>query len=652
MNKIITLSIILFFLTSSIFAQNKKDVLLTIDGHPVLASEFKRVYKKNLDLVLEESQKSVDGYLQLFVDYKLKVTEAYAQGFHKADQYKKDFSKYEEQLSRNYIFEDKVTSELAREAYERNLEEIDASHILIMVNYDAVPQDTLAGYNKIKEIRDRAVKEDDFTALAKETSEEPGLDKTEGRLGYFTAFALVYPFETAAYATKVGGVSDIIRTQYGYHIIKVHDRRMKAPEITVSHIMITTKGGTTSYVPEVRIGEIYSLVEQGDSFESLAKQYSDDKNSGKNGGKLKRFSKGDLRSSIFEEAAYNLENPGDVSKPVKTEFGWHIIRLEEKHPLPTFEEKREMLERRVKEGSRSKIVTHAVNKKIKEKFGFVKATSYSPYFDTYVGDEIVKRKWEYDTIPTSENKKMFTIGERDYYFNDFARYIQKRQYSSKAYISKITLMTDYYDEFETLQLKTYFRERLELENKEYAGIINEYRDGLLIFDVMGKNVWRKAKNDSVGQLQYFEDHKLNYNWKQRVDVEILATTKEDIVKELEMRMKEGKTGNEIKTLLNKDKKINVLLTKGIFEIDRGELPSGFLPKMGVSKIYTENESFIIVRVNEIIAPSAKAFEEIKGRVLSDYQTYIEAQWMKQLHTKYKVEINKKTLKRLKRELNS
>lgn len=651
MNKIITLSVFLFFLTNSVFAQKNEDVLMTIDDQPVLASEFKRVYLKNLDLVLEESQKSVDGYLKLFVDYKLKVAEAYSQEFDQSDMYKKEFSKYEEQLSRNYIFEDKVTSELAKEAFERNLEEIEASHILIMVNYDAVPRDTLAAFNKIKGIRDRALKED-FTALARETSEEPGIEKSGGNLGYFTAFALVYPFETAAYATEVGEVSEIIRTQFGYHIIKVHDRRMKEPEITVSHIMISTKEGTSSYVPEARIGELYVLLEQGDLFESLAKQYSDDKNSGKNGGRIKRFSKGDLRSSVFEEAAYKLENPGDISKPIKTEFGWHIIRLEEKHPLPTYEEKREILERRVKEGSRSKIVTQAVKVKIKEKFGFVNGTGYSPYFDTYVGDEVVKRKWVYDTIPASENKKMFTIGDRDFYFDDFARFIQKRQYTSKRYISRITLMTDFYDEFETLQLKTYFREKLEIENEEYAGIISEYRDGLLIFDVMGKNVWRKAKKDSVGQLQYFEDHKLKYRWKQRVDVEILATTKEDVVNELEKLMKEGKTGKEIKGLLNKDNKVNVLLTKGVFEIGRSELPSGFLPNMGVSKIYTENESFIIINVKEITPPGPRTFEEIKGRVLSDYQTFIEEQWMEQLRAKYKVEINKKTLKKLKKELNS
>ena len=652
MNKLFTLSITLFFMAVSVFGQNKKDVLLTIDDRPVLASEFKRVYKKNLDLVQEESQKSVDGYLQLFVDYKLKVAEAYTQGFDKSDSYKSDFAKYEEQLSRNYIFEDKVTSELALEGYDRGLDEINASHILIMVNYDAVPQDTLAAYDKISAIRERALKGEDFATLATETSEEPNIEETKGNLGYFSAFALVYPFETAAYATEIGAVSYITRTQFGYHIIKVHDRRKKASEITVSHIMISTKDSTKSYNPKERIQEIYALIQQGESFENLAKQYSDDKNSGKNGGKLSRFSKGDLRSASFEAAAYELESPGDFSEPVKSDFGWHIIRLEEKHPLPTFEEKREMLERRVKEGSRSKIVTNAVNKKIKAKYGFVKGESYSPFFDSYVGDEVVGRRWSYDTIPNSENKKMFIIGDRDLYFNDFARYIFKRQLKSKQYNKKISLLADYYDEFETLELKTYFRDKLEVENEDYAGIISEYRDGLLIFDVMGKYVWRKARKDTLGQQKYYKEHQAKYQWKDRVDVEIMGATKEDVIKQVEALMKEGKSGEDIKTQLNKDNKVNVLLTKGIFEVDERELPGGFLPQKGISKIYTENDSFIIVRVNDVIAPGPKAFEETKGRVMSDYQTFVEKQWMDQLRAKYKVEINDKTLKRIKKELKS
>ena len=216
----------------------------------------------------------------------------------------------------------------------------------------------------------------------------------------------------------------------------------------------------------------------------------------------------------------------------------------------------------------------------------------------------------------------------------------------------VTLLADYYDEFETLALKTYFRDELEQENDEYAGIISEYRDGLLIFDVMGKNVWRKAKKDTVGQQKYFEANRGKYQWKQRVNAEIMGTSNQEVSKQVAALLKEGTTSDEIKTQLNVDNKVNVLLTKGVFEMGDRELPSGFDAQVGISKIYTENDSFIIVKVNEILPPGPKEFDEIKGRVLSDYQTYVEKTWMDELRAKYKVEVNKKTLKRLKKELKS
>ena len=214
------------------------------------------------------------------------------------------------------------------------------------------------------------------------------------------------------------------------------------------------------------------------------------------------------------------------------------------------------------------------------------------------------------------------------------------------------MLADYYDEFETLELKTFFRKKLEAENEEYAAIISEYRDGLLIFDVMGKNVWRKAKKDTVGQQKFFSEHQDRYMWKQRVDASIIGATKESVINQVQALLKEGKTGKEIKEQLNSEKEVNVLLTEGIFEVDRRELPSGFEPKNGISKIYSENDSFIIVVVNEVMAPSPKEFEETKGKVISDYQTYIEENWMAGLREKFKVEVNEKTLKRIKKELKS
>lgn len=257
MKRYCLLFLILVFNLPQGFSQKKNDVLLTINNDPVYVSEFKRVYKKNLDLVKDESQKTVDGYLKLFIDYKLKIAEAYEQELHKQPSYIEEFEKYEEQLSRNYIYDTKVADELVVEAYERSLEEIEASHLLIGVNYNASPQDTLKAYNTIKKLRERAVAGEDFTELVKKNSTEPRARDRGGYLGYFTAFAMVYPFENAAYNTPVGEISEIVRTQFGYHIVKVTDRRPKGKEISVSHIMVTEKDDDSrTFKPEERIQEI------------------------------------------------------------------------------------------------------------------------------------------------------------------------------------------------------------------------------------------------------------------------------------------------------------------------------------------------------------------------------------------------------------
>ena len=652
MKKISIVFITLLFCITAVTAQKKNEVLLTIGDTPVYSNEFKRVFNKNLDLVQDDLQKSVDGYLELFIDYKLKIAEAYAQKLHKKNDYIKEFSKYEEQLSRNYIFEDKVTTDLAREAYERGLQEIKASHILVLTTYDDVAQDTLVAYNKIKKIRDELIATGaDFEAKAKEVSEEPNAAESGGDLGYFSVFALVYPFESAAYATSVGEISEITRTQFGYHIINVLDKRDREAEITVSHIMITDKkGDARTFNPKERINEIATLLDQGQAFEELVKLYSDDKNSAKRGGQLARFGKGDLRSKEFEEAAYAMENAGDISKPFKSEFGWHIIRLDEKHGLATFEDKKAPLEKRVAEGSRSKMVVSAVNKLIKKKFGFEKGEEHGAFFDNLVAGVVVNRRWVYDSITPADDKWLFTIADQRFTFKDYAEFISKRQMTTRAYKSKSRLLKDFYDEFETQELKRHFKDDLERENEEYASVIAEYRDGLLIFDVMNKNVWSKVRKDTVGLAKYYEANKENYQWKDRVGGDIFTTTNQITAEQVVQHLKEGKIASVIKAEMNTESKINVVVTSGIFEIDARDLPEGFTTALGISQIYKEGEAFVVVNVKDEIPAGVKRFKEIKGRAMSDYQTEVETNWVKDLRQKYDVKVNNKVLKKVKKAL--
>lgn len=650
MNKNNILFVSILFFAATVFSQSKKETLMTLDGNPVYASEFKSVYLKNLELVQDDSQKNIDAYLDLFIDYKLKIAEARAQGLHEKPQYQKEFAQYQDQLSRNYIFEDKVTLEIAKEAYQRGLEEISASHILLRIGYDAMPKDTLRVYNKINEIREKALKGEDFGTLVVAHTEEPNAKETEGNLGYFSVFKMVYPFETAAYNTKEGGISEIVRTQFGYHLIKVHDRREKLPKIGVSHIMISDNKGPQTFNAEDRANEIYTLLQQGESFESLAKQFSDDKNSAVKDGKLNPFTKGDLRSESFEDAAYALKNPGDISKPVKTEFGWHIIRLDETFPIATFESEREMLEKRVSEPGRSKIVTHAVNKNIKDKYGFKKGEDYTAFFDTYLDDDYLNKKWHKDSLPSSENKVVFTIGERDLWLTDFGNFVFERKTKSRPGQVNSFKAVDFYEEFETQELKNYFKYKLEEDNPEYAAILGEYRDGLLIFEAMNINIWKKSQTDSIGLQEFYNRKKSQYISKEGITGDILSATDKAIAEKAQKLFLEGKTAIEIKQILNTNETVNIILTQGLFEIGQRELPENLELKTGASKVYPHNGSFVVVNVIDVNAPGIQSLENIKGKVLSDYQNYLEEKWMQELHDKYKVEVNKKVFKRVKKEL--
>mgnify|MGYP002735364246 CR=1 FL=1 len=650
MKKVFSVFVLLVLCTTTVVSQRSKDVIIEIDGEPVYASEFTRVYLKNLDLVQKESQKDVDGYLDLFIDYKLKIAEASAQGLDQEEAYVSEFQKYRNQLSRNYLYEDKLTADMAREAYERGKEEIDASHILILVGYDALPQDTLKAYNKIKSVREKALKGEDFATLAQKYSEEPNANQSAGRLGYFTAFSMVYPFETEAYNTPVGEVSNIVRTSFGYHIIKVHDRRERLPKILVSHIMISDKKGARNFDPKERANEILTMYKQGRSFEELAMEYSDDEASGKQGGKLVPFTKGELRSPEFEDAAYTLKKIGEVSEPIQSDFGWHIIRLDEVFEEESFEEQKEFLEKRASQGDRARSIATTINNEIKQKYGFKSDPSYFQYFENYIPDSVLARKWVRSPIPASENKTLFTIGDKKVAYSDFAKYIEERQKSIAAQRDKSAFLIHAYDEFETQEVREYFKDRLEKENEEYAAILQEYRDGLLIFDVMEHNIWSKAKTDSLGLEAFYQKNKQNYKWKKRVDADVYSANSQEIAQRVQYMLQEGKDIEEIRMELNPPNTVNVMVTQGVFEVDQSVLPNSLELKTGVSKIYPRNNSYTIVNIKNVLPEGIKELQDARGVIVSDYQNQLEKDWMKSLHKKYDVKVNQRTLKRLKRTL--
>ncbi|RZP01579.1 MAG: hypothetical protein EVA43_06000, partial [Flavobacteriales bacterium] len=433
---------------------------------------------------------------------------------------------------------------------------------------------------------------------------------------------------------------------------KINDRRKKKPKINVSHIMIFSNKEKKVEDPEERINELYAMIMQGESFEKIAKQFSEDKNTALNGGKLKTFGQGDLRVPKFENAAYSIKNEGEVIAPIQSAFGWHIIKLNEKLPIPSFEEQKDDIEKKVKGGARALVVSQAINDKIIKKYGFEEGESYISYFNNYVNDSILVRKWTYSSIPLKENKILFTIGGHDATYTNFAEYLRDNQKILKKYTNKESLLLDMYTRFKNETLESYFKERLEIENTEYATILNDYRNGLLVYDVMNKNIWQIAKTDSIGLKNYYDKNKNNYKWKKRLDVDIYSSSDKITIEEAKTLLMRGEELTTVKKQINSDGKINIITKSDIFEIDQSELPEGLIHKKGVSDIKLNDGFYVVVNIKEVIQPILKEFDEVRGIVISDFQTEIEKKWMLSLRDKYKVEINNKSLKKLKRKLDN
>ena len=486
--------LLIFFTTSLCFTQNNSnDILFTIGDDSVNTKEFLRVYNKNLDLITDNSQKDIDNYLQLYIDYKLKVLEAYEKKYDKKESYISELNKYSTQLASNYLFDKNSQDSMLNEAYLRTKTEIKASHILIRIEEQDL--DTLDIYNKLISYRED-FKNYDLSYLLKKYHDGKNIFVED--LGYFSAFKMIYSFESKAYETKVGDISMPFRTRFGFHVLKVEDKRESLGEVNVGHIMLSKDNNNS----QSKINSLYDSIIRGDNFESFAKKYSDDKNTSSVGGRLKPFTSGQLNSLPFEKAAFDLTEINEISKPIETKFGWHILKLYSKSKLSSFKEMESSLLKKVKNNSRSSVISNSFYKKLLNKYSINYNNDLS-YFTDQLNGHNANNIWK---IPSTINKKkiLFKINDKTLNYLDFANYIVNTSLSNGSIYSSVT---DLYKDFINQSVMNYYKSNLLSENTEYRYIYNEYKEGLMLFDLMQNEVWNKAKEDTIGLKIYFKNNK-------------------------------------------------------------------------------------------------------------------------------------------------
>lgn len=624
-----------------------EEVLLEVGGDPVYVSEFMNVYNKNLDLVQDESQKNVDEYLKLFTNYKLKLKEAKTLGLDEKRTYKRELLSYRKQLAKNFMTDNTVTEALVEEAYNRISNEVKAQHILVLLAEDANPTDTLAAYNKINKLREATLAEG-FANTMKQKAD--GKTIIAEQLGWFNGFKMVYAFENAAFNTAVGETSQPFRTRFGYHIVNVQDKRKSRGELTVAHIMIVKKEGDVGAEdPETRIQDIYKKINQGEDFEALAKQFSDDKSSASKGGLMPAFSGGQLSATEFEDVAFGLKEIGEVSKPFKTQYGWHIVKLYNKKPIADFKELKTELVQKVKRDERSKRIDNALYSKLKETYKVSGEQPNLDYFVSVLNEDYYKRKWK---LPSSfeATKTLFIIGKKEFKYKDFGDFLVKTQRNLLNNTPFKAIVEEKYTEFFNMSLVDYHEENLENVNPEFANIIMEYRDGLLLFDLMENTIWNAAKTDSVAIQEFYDLNRSNYISPKRIDAVVASSSKQKTLKKVSKLLSEDMSLERIKNLVNSNDAVEVIFTSGIMDAEHQTIPKGFKFKKGVSKIFKHNDAFEVIQVKEILPKAQKTLEEAKGSVISDYQNDKEEKWVKTLADKYKVVINKDVLEKVKSQI--
>ncbi|MFN8277245.1 MAG: peptidylprolyl isomerase [Chitinophagales bacterium] len=662
------LAIALSVSATSLFAQkaDKSAVIFTVSGTPVTVGEFEYVYtKNNINNQADYSEKSLTDYLNLYENFRLKVREAEAMKLDTISSLKNELEGYRKQLAKSFLTDREITDQLIQEAYDRSLKEVNASHILIRCDESANPADTLAAYKKIMDIRKKLLnltKPADFGQMAMEFSDDPSAKQNKGDIGYFTVFQTVYPFETVAYSLKPGEISMPVRTQFGYHLVKLNSTRPAQGEVHVAHLLIKAPEEAAADIKATakkRVDSIYNIINSGAiSFDDAVAQFSEDRTSNKKKGEQQWFGVGRMFPE-YEAAAFALKNNGDISKPVLTAYGYYIIKRLDKRDIAPFNEVKNEFKKRVERDSRSSVAKSKLVDRIKRENAFAENSKNKTALFSLIDSALTQGNLQADSGKMAKkpaNKGglagmgtdvLFTMAGKNYDVNDFEAYVKKVM-KRRGDKNKEALLNEYYDNWVTQRALDYEESMLETKKPDFAALMKEYRDGILLFELTDRQVWGKAVKDSAGLAAFHEQNKMKYLWGPRAEVQIYNCTDEKIAKAALKLAKKGMSAADIQQKLNKtgsNSKVSVI--SGKYEKGQYDVVDKINWTPGLTAINKQNDSsFQFIDVKQIIQSEPKQLKEAKGYVVSDYQEYLEKKWLADLRAKYPIVVNEPVFRSL------
>ncbi len=640
---------ILFALCFQVTTAQKNDpVVMTINGHPITKSEFEYTYRKN-NSENAIDRKSLDEYAQMFIDYKLKVEEAKAKGYDTTKTFVTEYNSYRDQLAQPYLENNEVKERISREMYERKKQETEVSHILLRLPQQYLPKDTLPVWNKIMDIRNKIVNEGaDFNQMAFEYSEDPSAKQAErgGYMNWATAMMFVDGFEDTMYKTPVNGVSMPVRTPFGYHLIKVHDRRPSLGEVRVSHIMFGIQPQMTpaqqdsmKYLSD----EVYQKLIAGADFKEMATQYSTDTYSKGKGGELPWFGTAQYPKT-FEDASFALQNKEDISKPVRTPFGYHIIKLEEKRPLASWEDTKGTIDAMFGRGLRAKEIRNGEIERLAKGWNF---SQNMPVYNRLISlvDTTFSNNPRIENDYKNPSDVLFTLADSKYTVGDFFKFLATDRMPENPLSTDD--LKEKYAKFLLQTLQKQEKNSLAEKFPEFKNLSQEYYDGILLFELMDKEVWGKSQTDTLGLEKYFAQNRTKYGWNEpKYKGAVILTGNEqsrDLVKSM-LNLPTDSLYKKLNELQRTDENFKVKINRGAWA--KGE--DQFVDYIGynVDVMPATSDDFPYYSVVGKLQAQPELID-VRGEVLNDYQQHLEKELMAKLRKKYPFKINKKELQKVK-----
>ncbi|MFT7588670.1 MAG: peptidyl-prolyl cis-trans isomerase SurA [Limisphaerales bacterium] len=617
------------------------DVLFSVGGEDVSKDEFEYVYRKNNPSKQNDySRASLEEYLELYINFKLKVKEAKTLQIDTLSGVRSELERYRKQLVKSY-FDKAVTNKLLELSYDRMLSEIQVNHVMVAVNPDASPEDTLIAYTRIIEIYEGLGNGDDFRETAMALSHDPTAKENGGDLGYITGLQIPDgSFEDAIFNTPKGTLSRITRTRYGYHIIKPGERRATSGTVKVAHILVKTPKNATAEQKQAALAKaqsVYEMANAGAPFDSLVSVYSEDKSTVAKGGELPEFGTGRMVAE-FEKAAFSLQQAGQISRPVLTTYGYHVIKMIAKNPLSSYEDMKADITRNIQRSGRydegrSKYINAA-----RSKYGFTENKEALDKFAANIDSSILINTWR--TRKTANpNDVIFKLGSRPYLVSDFAIHVEQgqRSFRDRDIPEKISrLYAEYIDDM-------IVEFALGKNDEGFRRLLQEYRDGILLFELTEDKVWQEAMRDTVGLELFYNNHMDNYMWELRTEATIYTAVNADVAKKARKMLKKGATSDELSAEFNEEGGVSAITVEsGLYLKDQNEMVEASKTNSGKDMVQ-EDGTIVFVDVTGFQSPTNKTLSEAKGYVISDYQEFLEASWVKELRAKYPVVVKQKIL---------